>query len=119
MKRLSKAVVAGLSIFTIGALISPTAVEAATKYFSTTKTVTARGSVNCPAGYKVTGGGYSIPSDRYTDTLVDQYVVTASYPSASGWRVTATRTRTTLDEKEGIVSTTTPYSATVYAMCVG
>jgi hypothetical protein len=119
LKRLTKVLVAALSIFTIGALLTPTAVEAATKYFSTTKTVTGRSSVNCPAGFKVTGGGYTIPQDLITDTLVEEYGVTSSAPTATGWRVVAHKTRTTLTDANEVVSSVAPYSATVYAICVG
>jgi len=119
LKRLGKVTAVAVAGLAAGAVLSPTAVEAATKYFSTTQVVKGNGVVNCPAGYAVTGGGYSVPQDSYTDTSVTQYFVTASYPTSKGWRVAATRTRITLDEKDGITDSTTAYAAKVYAICVG
>jgi hypothetical protein len=121
LKRLGRILVASAAVTVVGvtgAVAAPTAVEAATKYFSSTKVVTGRGAVNCPAGFKVAGGGYSVPRDQSTDTAADLYVVNGSYPTARGWRVDAMHQHVEVSDTD-LSSTNVPYSAQVYVICVG
>jgi len=103
----------------LGLAISPPAVQAAINYFDVTKTLRGNGSVNCPYGWKVTGGGVqSLPGDSFGSYNSSEYKLTGSYPTSNGWTATASITRDTYYSNSGWRFTTSSYSTTVYAICV-
>jgi hypothetical protein len=119
-----RSVLAGVGVTTLGlvgvGLAAPTSVSAAVRYFSTTRTVSSTGSVYCPSGTKLTGGGVAtLPRDYYGSNSSDEYQLTGSYPSSNTWRASATKTHGSFSSTYGWRFTTTNHSPTVYAICVG
>jgi hypothetical protein len=111
-------VTAGVGV-AAGLALAPTTVQAAINYFDTTKVVTSTsGSVSCPSGWRLTGGGAGpLPSDRYSSLSSDEYQLTDSYPSSNGWRASATRVHGTYYSSSGWKFSTYTYRAKVYAVC--
>ncbi|MBM2620834.1 hypothetical protein JIG36_35575 [Actinoplanes sp. LDG1-06] len=69
------------------ALLLPSVAPAATTYFSKTTKATGSGSVSCPVGSKVTGGGVNkLPSNSYGSSSSTEYILVASYPNGEGWK---------------------------------
>lgn len=102
----------------IGILVSPPAVQAAVNYFDTTKTVSGTGSVACPYGWRMTGGGVaSLPNDYYGGSISREYALTGSMPNANGWKATAKQTNGSYSTYSGWRFTTSPYSPRVFAVC--
>ncbi|GAA5017207.1 hypothetical protein GCM10023258_03330 [Terrabacter aeriphilus] len=102
----------------VGVLVSPPAVQAAVNYFDTTKTVSGTGSVACPAGTRMTGGGVgSLPDDVFGYTSSREYLLTGSMPNANGWKATAKQITGKYSDANGWTFRTTSYSAKVFAVC--
>ncbi|MGZ4598408.1 MAG: hypothetical protein ACXVYY_06100 [Oryzihumus sp.] len=101
-------------------LLSPSAVNAAVRYFSTTTTHYGTGWATCPYGTKVTGGGVGqISSNYYGSSSSDEYALTGSFPSGNGWRATATHVHGTWYSSSGWRFSSYSYSPPVYVICAG
>ena len=104
---------------TIGLAVAPATVEAAVNYFDVTKTVSGSGSVSCPSGWKVTGGGVaSLPANSFGSSTSDEYQLTGSYPTSNGWSASATRVHGTYTSYSGWKFYTYSYTTKVSAICV-
>lgn len=102
----------------VGVLVSPPAVQAAVNYFDTTKTVSGTGTVSCPFGTRMTGGGVaSLPDDYYGSYSSREYMLTGSMPNANGWKATAKQVSGSFSSSRGWTFRTSSYSARVYAVC--
>jgi hypothetical protein len=103
----------------VGVAVAPPAVQAAINYFDVTKVVSGSGSVSCPSGWKLTGGGVAqLPSDRFSSTYSDEYKLTGSWPySSRTWKATATKVHGTNYGSTGWRFTTSGYYPRVYAVC--
>ena len=102
----------------IGMLASPVTAQAAIKYFSTTVTVSGSGSVSCPSGSKLTGGGVEqLPTNRFSSLSSYEYSLTGSFPSYNGWKATAVLTQGTFFSNSGWSFSTRSYNPRVYAIC--
>lgn len=105
----------------VGSFFAPSVATAAVNYFDTTKTVSGSGygTVSCPSGWKMTGGGSgTLPENRYSSTSSDEYYFTGSYPTSNGWKATATKVHGTYSSSSGWRFSSSSYSVTVYAICV-
>jgi len=102
-----------------GLALAPTAVQAAVNYFDTTRIVTGTGTVYCPSGSKVTGGGtYPLPNDYHGSTSSSEYSVTGSYPSSTtAWKATGKKVQGTYSSTNGWHYYTFLHSPKVYAIC--
>jgi hypothetical protein len=102
-----------------GTMLSPVAVNAAVKYFSTTRTVSGYGSANCTGTSKLVGGGVqSLPNNYYGSSSSREYQLTGSYPSGNSWRATAIETDGTYSSISGWRFTSRSYTPRVSAICV-
>ena len=102
-----------------GLVLAPSAVQAAINYFDATKTVSGNGVASCGSGWKLTGGGvYTVPANYYGSSYSDEYSLTGSYPTTSGWKATATRVHGTYYSGSGQWSYSKyTYTPTAYAVC--
>lgn len=114
--RNSGLVVAGIIA---GLVVAPTTVQAAVNYFDETKLVSGTGTVNCPSGWRLTGGGLkTLPSNSYGSSTSREYVVTGSYPySATSWRATGKQIYGTYSSTNGWRFSTLNYNPSVVAIC--
>jgi len=113
----SKFVLMIVLAFILGASTSPVISWAGTTFFSTTQTVSGRGSTTCPYGFKLSGGGVdSLPSDSFGSYSSQEYKLTGSFPSSNGWRATAEITRGSYTSNFGWKFSSSGYSPTVYAV---
>ncbi|XGX79046.1 hypothetical protein LQK93_01845 [Terrabacter sp. BE26] len=102
----------------VGLLVSPPAVQAAVNYFDTTKTVSGTGTVSCPYGWRMTGGGVAaLPNNYYGSTSSTEYVLTGSMPYGNGWKAAAKQIKGSYSSYSGWRFSTFSYSAQVYAVC--
>jgi hypothetical protein len=101
-----------------GVVVAPTAAQAAINYFDTTSIKTSSGSVSCPSGTKITGGGFKLPNNSYYSQSSTEYQITGSYPSGNSWQATATRVTGSYSSTKGWTFNTRDYSPSVYAICV-
>ena len=119
---MKKILIALTALLALGLIVPPTA-SAAVNYFNRTKQVTGNGVVTCPAGWKLTGGGYyGLPQNTYSSNASDEYYVYGSAPAtdkANTWLVRAYR----VHGSRSSVSNTWQYSRYPYtikavAVCV-
>jgi hypothetical protein len=102
----------------IGMLASTSTVQASIKYFSTTVIVSGSGSVSCPSGSRLTGGGVEqLPTNRFSSLSSYEYSLTGSFPTSNGWKATAVLTQGTYSSNTGWRFSTRSYSPKVYAIC--
>lgn len=97
----------------------PAVGEAASKAFSTTKTVTGPdGKATCPSKWKLTGGGAGpLPANSFKASSSDQYVLKSSYPTGSSWKVDARKIHGALKSGQWVY-TESSYSTKAYAICI-
>jgi hypothetical protein len=103
-------------ILTAGLVATPSVVEAAiagTAYASGT------GTAYCPSGYRVSGGGFRLPTDTYYATSSTEYkIVSSAQASTTSWRATAWKV-TGARSSSGVWGwTKTAYSPTAFVSCV-
>lgn len=97
-------------------VIAPTAVQAA---IAGTTTVSGYGSVSCPYGYRVSGGGFSISANYYSSYSSDEYSVLSSRPSGTtGWTATGSKVHGYYSSSSGWRYSNGYYTPNVYAVCV-
>jgi hypothetical protein len=116
---------AALTFTTCQLVLAKTSADA---YVSGVKKVSsASGRANCPAGYRVSGGGFDLPtstSSTFTNELVlvtTDYSIDYSKPSPTGqaWVAVANRVVTSYYKSGKIrVSRGTTTSVIVFALCV-
>jgi hypothetical protein len=102
----------------VGLIISPAAVNAAVTYFSLQTKVSAANAVNCPTGYKVSGGGVSeLPSNSNSGGTKTEYLLRGSWPTTNGWAASARRLVIT---QSGLSVNVADYAqnVTVWAICI-
>lgn len=119
VRNLGKSVLLLTAGVAAGAVMAPSSVQAAINYFDTTKIVNGTGSVSCPYGWKLTGGGtYPLPSNYYGSSSSDEYELTGSYPaSATQWKGTAHKVHGSYTSSYGWKFSTYSYNPRVYAIC--
>jgi hypothetical protein len=94
--------------------------HSAVNYFDATKVVSGSGTVYCPFGYRVTGGGSVPKSDYFGSTTSDEYDVTSSYPySTTSWRVTGVHIHGSYSSTRGWAYTQSTWYPSVKAVCTG
>ena len=100
-------------------MLLPSAAQSAVNYFDETKVVSASNSssATCPAGWKVTGGGFRLPSDSFGGGSSREYKVTSSAPSGNSWKVTATVINGSYSSTKGWSYYTSSASPSTYAVC--
>ena len=113
-----KSIIIAAVALSVGLIISPAAVNAAVTYFSVQTKVSGTNSVNCPTGYKVTGGGVSeLPSNSNTGGTKTEYLLRGSWPTTNGWAASA---RKLVITQSGINVSVADYAqnVNVWAICV-
>lgn len=98
------------------AIVGPTAATAAVNYFNETKTERSGGSAYCASGWKVTGGGASVPNPYFGSSYSDEYALLASYPYDNGWKATGSKVHGS-KSSSGWKFTVSSYSPQVYVIC--
>lgn len=113
-----KSIIIAAVALAVGLIISPAAVNAAVTYFSVQTKVSGTNAVNCPAGYKVTGGGVSeLPMNSNSGATKTEYLLRGSWPTANGWAASARRLVIT---QSGLSVNVADYAqnVSVWAICV-
>ena len=123
MKR-SHVVIATITMTTAAILVTQTpAAESVTNYFDQTKVVTAKHAnvATCPAGWKVTGGGYADVPQTYnfqTDKRFESVQILRNAPKGNNaWEVQGLRTESHYYSEGQWLTKGYPLPLTVYAIC--
>lgn len=115
--RTLKIAVGVAAAFGLGLTVAPAQSFAAT-YFSSTSTVSGTGTVTCPYGSRLTGGGADLAnSDSHSSTSTSEYRITASRPTSNGWTATGRHLQGYFSSSSGWRYTDYSYSPRVYAIC--
>lgn len=113
-----KSIIIAAVALAVGLIISPAAVNAAVTYFSLQTKVYGTNAVNCPTGYKVTGGGVSeLPMNSNSGSTKTEYLLRGSWPTTNGWAASA---RKLVITQSGLSVNVADYAqnVTVWAICV-
>jgi hypothetical protein len=111
-----KQVVVGASIIGIAIVLAPVAVNAA---ITGTVVKTGTGSVTCSSGYRVSGGGFSIPANSYSNNFSTEYVILSSKASSTtSWSATGLVIRGSYSTSSGWRYSKSNYSPAVSAVCI-
>jgi hypothetical protein len=107
---------AALTFTTCQLLLTKTSADA---YVYTSTTRSGYGTVYCPAGYRVSGGGYDMPSNSYGSTYSTEYTIKSSKPvSGQGWQARATKVSGSYSSYSGWRYYTSTQSINTYAVCM-
>ena len=107
----------GVAAFALGAVTVPSAAYAA-GYFSTTIIASGTGTVSCPYGSRMTGGGAELTTaDSFGTSSSAEYQIRSSKPTSNGWSATGNKISGSFSSSSGWRFTTWSYSPRVFAIC--
>lgn len=112
----SQTALAAVGGLVVGLVASP-AISYAATYFSTTTIATGSGTVSCPYGSRVTGGGADMPRDTAYSYSTTDYKLVTSHPTSNGWSATGSRITGSFSSTSGWRFSTYSHTPRVYAVC--
>jgi len=107
---------AALTFTTCQLLLAKTSADA---YVYTSTTRSGYGSASCPSGYRVSGGGFDMPSNYYSNYSSTEYSIKYSKPTyGQGWQAYANVVRGSYSSSRGWSYSSSTQSINTYAVCM-